>query len=94
MQGSDERGAPADETLISVPAMTCRPRVRVVSAGLRDVEGVVAVEADWRSRTVRVRGGASPEVLRCAIALVGYEAVVVGGSGSRDEPAEPEEREA
>jgi copper chaperone CopZ len=39
-----------------VPGMTCRHQVRVVTALLRDVEGVQSLEADASRERVRVRG--------------------------------------
>ncbi len=81
-----------EETVLSVPAMTCRHCVRAVSAQLRDVVGVVAVEADPTSTTVRVQGTAPPDVLRYAIADAGYEAIVVSGSRLSRESAESGER--
>lgn len=92
MHVSNQRGAAANETVFSVPAMTCRHCVRAVSAQLGDVEGVVAVEADTTSRTVRVRGTAPSDALRSAIVDAGYDAVVVGRSGGSHETAEPKER--
>jgi copper chaperone CopZ len=48
-----------------VPGMTCRQRVRAVTAQLRDVEGVQSLEADASRERVRVRGTMSAtEVLR------------------------------
>ena len=78
MQPSDPRKPAVEETVFSVPAMTCRHCVRAVSAHVRDVVGVVAVEADVTSRTLRVGGSADPDALRSAIAEAGHEAVVVG----------------
>jgi copper chaperone len=81
MQRSDLQPAAVRETVFSVPAMTCRHCVRAVSAQIGDVVGVVAVEADVGSRTVRVRGTAQPDELLAAIAAAGHEAVVVSRSG-------------
>jgi copper chaperone CopZ len=50
---------------LSVPGMTCPARVRVVTAQLRDVEGVQNLEADASRERVCVRGTMSAaEVLR------------------------------
>ena len=80
MQRSNPQG-PVDETVLSVPAMTCRHCVRTISTQLQDVAGVVAVEADVTSRTVRVQGSTAPDALRSAIAAAGYEAVEVSPPG-------------
>ncbi|MDQ3997445.1 MAG: heavy-metal-associated domain-containing protein, partial [Gemmatimonadota bacterium] len=58
---------PGQETVFSVPAMTCRHCVRAVSAQVRDVEGVVSLEADATTRMIRVQGPAEPGALRSAI---------------------------
>jgi copper chaperone len=80
VQCSDQQGPAVDETVFSVPAMTCRHCVRAISAQVRDVAGVVAVEADMTSRTLRVQGTAQPEALRSAIAEAGHEAFEVNRS--------------
>ncbi len=61
------------EIVLSVPGMTCRHCVRAVSASVGDVPGVVAVEADATSATVRVRGTAQLDALRSAVADAGHE---------------------
>lgn len=73
---------PTQETVFSVPAMTCRHCVRSISAPVRDVEGVVALEADATTRTIRVHGAADPDSVLSAIAAAGYEAIVVSPSSS------------
>ena len=85
MQRSDPQGPEVEETVLSVPTMTCRHCVRAVSAQVQDVVGVLAVEADVTSSTVRVRGAAPPDALRSAIAAAGYEAVLVSRSRSSRE---------
>ena len=72
-------------TVFSVPAMTCRHCVRAISAQVRDVRGVVALEADTTTRTIRVQGPADPDAVRSAIAAVGYEALVVSPSAFEQE---------
>jgi copper chaperone CopZ len=75
MQRSDrQRQEEVDEIVLSVPAMSCRRCVRVISARLGDVAGVVAVQADLRSRTVTVRGTPQLEALHSAVAEAGFEA--------------------
>ncbi len=83
MQPSHPQPPAVEETVFSVQAMTCRHCVRVISAQVQDVVGVESVEADVSSRTVRVRGSASPDALRSAIADAGYEAVELRRSGQR-----------
>jgi copper chaperone len=80
MELSNPRGPTLAETVFSVPAMTCRHCVRAVSAQVRDVMGVVALRADATTRTVCVQGTAQPDALRAAIAVAGYEAVLVSRS--------------
>jgi copper chaperone CopZ len=72
MQRSEHRQE-AGETVLSVPAMTCRRCVRLISAHLGDVAGVVAVEADLTSRTVRVVGTPELDALDAAVAEAGFE---------------------
>ena len=80
MEHSHPQGPTLQETVFSVPAMTCRHCVRAISAQVRDVNGVVALEADTTSRTIRVQGAADPEAVLSAIGAAGYEAVVVNPS--------------
>ncbi len=86
MQPSNPQGSAPEETVLSVPTMTCRHCVRAVSTHVRDVIGVVALEADATTRTVRVKGPAEPDALRSAIAAAGYEAVAVSRSDWSQEP--------
>ncbi len=86
MELSYPDGPALEETVFSVPAMTCRHCVRAVSAQVGDVTGVVTLEADATTRTVRVQGSAHPDAVCSAIAAVGYEAVVVSRSESGQEP--------
>ena len=80
MEHLNPQGPTLRETVLSVPAMTCRHCVRAISAQVRDVEGVVALEADTSTRTIRVQGGADPDAVLSAIAAAGYEALVVSPS--------------
>ncbi len=86
MELSNPQGPTLQETVFSVLAMTCRHCIRAISAQVRDVRGVVALEADTTTRTIRVQGAAEPDELRSAIAAAGYEAVVVSPSGFVQEP--------
>lgn len=85
MQRSHPDGPPPEETVLSVPAMACRHCVRTISAQVREVPGVVAIESDLTSRTVRVCGTAPAGALVSAVTEAGYEAVVV----TRSAPPEP-----
>ena len=80
MEHSNPQGPTLQERVFSVPAMTCRHCVRAISAQVRDVDGVVALEADTTSRTIRVQGVADPEAVLSAIAAAGYEALLVSTS--------------
>lgn len=80
MEHSDPQGPTLQETVFSVPAMTCRHCVRAISAQVHDVDGVVALEADTTSRTIHVQGVADPEAVLSAIAAAGYDALVVSSS--------------
>jgi copper chaperone len=84
MQRPDPEGPAVEEVVLSVPAMTCRHCVRAISAHVGDVVGVVSVEADPTSRTLRVQGTALPDALRSAIADAGYEAVELSRSVVRE----------
>ena len=67
--------SPPDDIVLTVPGMACRHCVRAVSIHVRDVDGVVAVEADLEARTVCVQGTAPLHALVSAVADAGYEAV-------------------
>ena len=73
------------ETVFSVPAMTCRHCVRAISTQVRDVTGVVALEADTTTRTIRVQGAGDPDAVLSAIAAAVYEAVVLNPSAPGQE---------
>lgn len=57
---------------VTVPLMGCRGDVRTISAHIADVEGVVALQVDLATRTVRVHGDVSLESVLAAIASAGY----------------------
>ena len=59
--------------VVSVPAMSCRHDLRVISARVRDLRGVVAVEVDLDAKTVQVDGDVQVEDVRAAIAGAGYD---------------------
>lgn len=58
---------------VSVPAMSQRRDLRVISARIRDLRGVVGLEADLVSRTIRIYGEVEVVDVRAAIAGAGYE---------------------
>lgn len=53
--------------------MSRRSDLRVISARVRDLRGVVGVEADLVSRTIRIYGDVEVDDVRAAIAGAGYE---------------------
>ncbi len=52
--------------------MSCRSDLRLISARIRDLGGVVAVEVDLDTRTVRVHGEVGIDEVRAVIAAAGY----------------------
>ena len=77
MRCHEEPDGQVEEVVLSVPDMRCRHCARAVSARLGDVAGVVAVEADATSGTVRVLGVADVQALRSAAADAGHVAMQV-----------------
>jgi copper chaperone len=75
MERPETEGSAEVENVLSVPAMTCRDCVRAVSGHLLDVAGVVTVQVDLRSRTIRVRGTPQLDAVLKAITDAGYKAV-------------------
>lgn len=59
-----------------VPAMACRHDVRVISACVRDLDGVVAVKVDLAARCLWVHGEVPAAAVQAAIEAAGY---AVGG---------------
>ena len=55
---------------LHVPGMTCRHSVRVVTARLRDLPGVVMVAADAAAAEVVVHGDVSEDQVRAILADV------------------------
>ena len=53
--------------------MSQRRDLRVISARIRDLRGVVGLEADLVSRTIRIYGEVEVVDVRAAIAGAGYE---------------------
>jgi copper chaperone CopZ len=53
--------------------MSRRSDLRVISARIRDLHGVVGVEADLITRTIRIYGKVEMGDVRAAIAGAGYE---------------------
>ena len=60
------------EVTMWVPGLTCRHAVRVVSARLRDVPGVLSVEVDGSAGWVVVRGPVDAQQVRTALVEAGY----------------------
>ena len=59
--------------VLTVGGMTCRHDVRTLSARIADLDGVVALEVELVSSTVRVEGDVSAEAVRAAVVAAGYE---------------------
>jgi copper chaperone CopZ len=57
---------------VGVPGLTGRSDVRLVSARLRDVPGVLSVEVDAAAGVVVVRGSVDAPAVRAALLEVGY----------------------
>jgi len=57
---------------LQVPGMTCRHCVRAVTARLRDLPGVVAVEADAENAKLVVHGEVTAEQVQAAVAEVPF----------------------
>ena len=57
---------------MGVPGLTGRSDVRLVSARLRDVPGVLSVEVDAAAGVVVVRGSVDAPAVRAALLEVGY----------------------
>lgn len=71
---------------MQVPGMTCRHCVRAVTARLRDLPGVVAVEADAEHARLVVHGDVTADQVRAAVdevpfAADGLEHDAAAGSG-------------
>ena len=77
----------AEQVVLSVSGMTCRHCARAVSARLTDVAGVVAVEADVTSSTVRVHGSARVDELCAVVADAGHQAVEQARPSGEETPA-------
>lgn len=52
--------------------MECRHDVRAISTRVAEVDGVVALEVDVSTQTVRVEGDVTLEAVRAAIAAAGF----------------------
>lgn len=82
-----DEATPAEQVVLWVSGMTCRHCARAVSARLTDVAGVVAVEADVTSSTVRVHGSARVDELLAVVADAGHQAVEQAGPSGEETPA-------
>ena len=61
-----------------VPGMTCRHCVRAVTARLRDLPGVVTVEADAEHARLVVHGDVTAEQVQAALDDVSFDAAGPG----------------
>jgi copper chaperone CopZ len=68
------RGALVTVVEMQVSGMTCRHCVRAVTARLRDLPGVVAVEADAGHARLVVHGDVTAEEVRAAVDDVSFAA--------------------
>ncbi len=59
--------------VVTVHDMLCRHDVRRISSFIADLAGVLTLEADIISRTVRVTGDVTIEAVRAAIAAAGFD---------------------
>ena len=57
---------------LHVPGMSCRHCVRAVTARLRDLAGVVAVEADAENARLVVHGDVTVEQVEAAVAEMAF----------------------
>jgi copper chaperone CopZ len=64
-------------TRLRVLGMTCQHCVNAVFTALTPVEGIIAAEVEVGSVSVEHDGRATVDALRAAIAVAGYEAVLV-----------------
>ncbi len=69
---------------LHVPGMTCRRCVRMVTGRLRDLPGVIMVEASAVAAEVVVHGEVSGDQVRAALADVTFP---VNGTGDDEETA-------
>ena len=69
---------------LHVPGMTCRHRIRIVTARLRDMPGVVMVTADAVAAQVVVHGEVSDVQVRAVLAGVMFS--VDGGCDGGEAP--------
>ena len=69
---------------LHVPGMTCRHRIRIVTARLRDMPGVIMVAADAVAAQVVVHGEVSEVQVRAVLAGVMFP--VDGGCDGAEAP--------
>lgn len=63
---------------LHIPAMTCRRLVRAVTARVRDLSGVDAVEARADTATLVVHGTATEGQVRAALTHAGFQVSAPG----------------
>jgi copper chaperone CopZ len=66
------RSEPVSVVEMQVPGMTCRHCVRAVTARLRDLPGVVAVEADSQTARLVVHGDVTADDVQAALREVSF----------------------
>jgi len=66
------RGGDVRTVVVSVPAMSSPNDLRLISAQICDLGGVVAVEVGLDAKTIRVHGAAGIAEVCAAIARAGY----------------------
>ena len=70
---TDGDRAPRCGTLVvSIPSLSSRLGVRLISQHVSDVPGVVGLAVDLAARTVTVQGNVTVEAISDAVAAAGY----------------------
>jgi copper chaperone CopZ len=60
--------------VLRVPRMTCRQHVRTITAAVRDLAGVVSIQADAGTASLLVTGTVSERDVRMTLAQIGFAA--------------------
>lgn len=56
-----------------IPALRRRHDVRLISAAIQDLEGVITLETDLTARRIRVHGDVGEQEVREAVEATGYD---------------------